>query len=326
MVDNAGQSAQWRFKPNADKGFAARFALAEEAKSAEEDAFLWSMADLMTLLLVFFVLLYANAIHRPETAVLEAEQAGAAVTSSAEARSDFSTKTPPTEPHQRAHSPLPAAGSASEPQIDYHPLRCSAALPLQAEHSPRLAAERVESTPTEPTDETVAPSPEPPAANLRSQAEGPVEPLNPAMIDGLKDSFSNDFYVRWDERRPVFVLGERITFNIGEAMLLADSQSALQRIADLIAPQRHYQIIVSGHTDDIAIHTQKFPSNWELSAARAASVAKFLASHGIAPQRLIIQGKSEFHPLAANTSDENRRTNRRVEISLIKGEGAADYF
>ena len=148
----------------------------------------------------------------------------------------------------------------------------------------------------------------------------PVEPLNQAMVNDLKDSFSNDFYVRWDEKQSVFVLGERITFNIGDAILLADAQSALKRIADWIAQQRHYRIIVSGHTDDMAIRTPRFPSNWELSAARAASVAKFMASHGVAPQRLIIQGKSEFHPLVANTSDENRRASRRVEISLFKGE------
>ena len=276
MVDNAGQSTPWRFTPSADKGFVARFSLAEEAKSAEADAFLWSMADLMTLLLVFFVLLYANAINRPEIAAQESEQASTTVASSSGIHSDRLPEVPPAD--------------------------------------------------SVPTDETVAPNPEPPAANLQFQEEDPVEPLNQAMINDLKESFSNDFYVRWDEKQPVFVLGERITFNIGDAKLLTDAQSALKRIADWIAPQRHYQIIVSGHTDDIAIRTPRFPSNWELSAARAASVAKFLASHGIVPQRLIIQGKSEFHPLVANTSDENRRANRRVEISLVKGEQAADHF
>ncbi len=276
MVDNAGQSTQWRFKPNADKGLAARFSLTEEAKSAEEDAFLWSMADLMTLLLVFFVLLYANAINRPDLAVHESEQVSTTAASSSGTHPDALPKVSP-----------------------------------------------IQST---PTDETVPPNPEPPAANRPLPGEEPVEPLHQAMISGLKDSFSNDFYVRWDEKQPVFVLGERVTFNIGEAVLLSESQSALKRIADLIAPQRHYQVIVSGHTDDIAIRTPRFPSNWELSAARAASVAKFLASHGVAPQRLIIQGKSEFHPLVANTSDETRRANRRVEISLVKGEQASDGF
>lgn len=275
MVDNAGQSTQWRFTPSTGKGFVARFSLAEEAKSAEADAFLWSMADLMTLLLVFFVLLYANAINRPEIATQESEPASTTIASS-------------------------------------------------GIHSDRLP--EVTSTESTPAGETVTSNPEPPAANRQLHGEDPVEPLNQAMINDLKESFSNDFYVRWDEKQPVFVLGERITFNIGDAKLLTDAQSALKRIADLIAPQHHYQIIISGHTDDIAIRTPKFPSNWELSAARAASVAKFLASTGIVPQRLIIQGKSEFHPLAANTSDENRRANRRVEISLVKGEQASEHF
>jgi len=276
MVDNAGQSTPWRFTPSAGKGFVARFSLAEEAKSAEADAFLWSMADLMTLLLVFFVLLYANAINRPEIATQESEPASTTIASSS------------------------------------------------GIHSDRLP--EVTSTESTPAGETVTSNPEPPAANRQLHGEDPVEPLNQAMINDLKESFSNDFYVRWDEKQPVFVLGERITFNIGDAKLLADAQSALKRIADWIAPQHHYQIIVSGHTDDIAIRTPRFPSNWELSAARAASVAKFLVSHGIAPQRLIIQGKSEFHPLVANMSDENRRANRRVEISLVKGEKAAEHF
>ena len=297
MFDNAGQSTQWRFKPSTDKGFAARFSLAEDAKSAEEDAFLWSMADLMTLLLVFFVLLYANAINRPEIVAQESEQASTTVASSSGTHSDILPEAPPAEPQQRALTPSLAAGLASGLEIDDDPY----GEPF-------------------PTDGVVAPNPDPPAANLHLEEEAPVEPLNQEMVNGLKESFSNDFYVRWDEKQPIFVLGERFTFNIGDAILLADSQSALKRIADLIAPQRDYQIIVSGHTDDIAIRTPRFPSNWELSAARAASVAKFLASHGVAPQRLIIQGKSEFHPLMANTSDENRRANRRVEISLVKGE------
>jgi outer membrane protein OmpA-like peptidoglycan-associated protein len=156
------------------------------------------------------------------------------------------------------------------------------------------------------------------------RTEDPVEPLNREIMKSLEDSFSNDFYVRWDQKQPVFVLGERITFNVGDAMLLADSQSALKRIADLIAPLRHYRVIVSGHTDDAAIRTPIFPSNWELSAARAASVAKYLASNGVAPQQLVIQGKSEFHPLVANTSAAHRRTNRRVEIYLEKGRRTPD--
>lgn len=268
MVDRNGRITPWRFTPGADMDFTARCALAGQAGSAEEDAFLWSLADLMTLLLVFFVLLYANAIQDPARAAADPQPAQAAFVPPADLHPDLA---PPTS---SAESVPPAATPETHPE-----------------------------------------------AHRQSATEaGPVESLDPALVNRLQESFSNDFYVRWDEKQPVFVLGERITFNAGEAMLLSDSQSALQRVAELIAPLSHSRVIVSGHTDNLAIHTPAFPSNWELSAARAASVAKFLTAHGVAPQRLIIQGKSEFHPLAANTSEPNRRANRRVEISLLKGE------
>ncbi|BBO69524.1 hypothetical protein DSCA_34540 [Desulfosarcina alkanivorans] len=236
---------------------------------------MWSLADLMTLLLVFFVLLYANAIHRPDRAAGESEPAG---TTAAPRSTADTVRLPPAA--VRASAPLPAAGPSVE----------------------------ASSVPGARTPATVT----------------PTAPLNRDMVDRLEGSFNNDFYVRWDRKQPVFVLSERITFNAGDAMLLADSQSVLKRLAELIAPLRHHQVIVSGHTDDLAIRTAVFPSNWELSAARAASVAKHLALHGVSPQRLVIQGKSEFHPLLPNTSAANRKANRRVEISLQNGPRTPD--
>ena len=114
------------------------------------------------------------------------------------------------------------------------------------------------------------------------------------------------------------MLGESISFKTGDATLLKGSQTALERVVEIVRPLEDYQVLVSGHTDNAAICTAVFPSNWELSAARAASVAKFLASRGLDPKRLVIQGRSEFHPLVANTSEENRRINRRVEVSLLR--------
>lgn len=275
MVDRGDQFTQWRLIPTGDKGVDVPAPMQAQAGAAEDDAFLWSLADLMTLLLIFFVLLYSNAIHQPETGSRESESTVSTVLSSSTINADLIPESPARKP--------------------------------------------VLSSPTENAD------PAPPVAERHLPIkEESIEPLNRDIIDSLKDSFSKDFYVRWDEKQPVFVLGERITFNVGDAMLLADSQSALKRIADLIAPLRHYQIIVSGHTDNVAIRTPLFPSNWELSAARAASVAKYLASHGVAPQRLVIQGRSEFHPLVANTSATHRRINRRVEICIEKGRRTPD--
>lgn len=275
MLDNGAQLSQWRLTPAANHGFNVPDPMSGQSGSAEDDAFLWSLADLMTLLLIFFVLLYANAIQLPNSAARETESVNTAVVS----------------------SPI-----------------------IAADHFPEQPARESASPQTTQVPEQSPPTPKP---GLPVTDE-PIEPLNREIVDSLKDSFSNDFYVRWDEKQPVFVLGERITFNVGDAMLLAEAQSALKRIADLIASQGDYQVIVSGHTDNVAIRTPIFPSNWELSAARAASVAKYLASHGVDPQRLLIQGKSEFHPLVANTSARNRKTNRRVEISLLKSEQTVD--
>jgi chemotaxis protein MotB len=81
-------------------------------------------------------------------------------------------------------------------------------------------------------------------------------------------------------------------------------------------------VVVSGHTDDTPIHNEVFPSNWELSAARAINVAKILIGSGVEPGRVATQAFSEYRPLYENTSPGNKQANRRVEITLIKDKGA----
>jgi chemotaxis protein MotB len=85
-----------------------------------------------------------------------------------------------------------------------------------------------------------------------------------------------------------------------------------------------YRITVEGHTDDEPISSAQFPSNWELSAARAAAVVRFFAEHGIPANRLRAAGYAQTHPLAPNRDDagnpipENQAKNRRVVIELEK--------
>ena len=83
-------------------------------------------------------------------------------------------------------------------------------------------------------------------------------------------------------------------------------------------------MVISGHTDNTPINTEKFPSNLELSAARAINVAKSLINNGVSPVRVSIQGFSEYQPLFDNTLPENRQANRRVEISLINNRNHRD--
>jgi len=76
---------------------------------------------------------------------------------------------------------------------------------------------------------------------------------------------------------------------------------------------------VEGHTDDVPIATAEFPSNWELSAARAASVARLLIDTGVDPHRLAISGRGEFAPETSNATEEGRNKNRRVKLIVLGG-------
>jgi chemotaxis protein MotB len=110
-------------------------------------------------------------------------------------------------------------------------------------------------------------------------------------------------------------VADPIGFDIGDAKIKPELISVLGQIAEIIGRVEGTQIRVEGHTDDVPIHTREFPSNWELSAARALNVVKFLASHGnIDPSRLSAIGYGEYRPLVPNTSEKNRMKNRRIEI------------
>jgi len=228
-------------------------------RTLEEDTFLWSMADLMTLLLIFFILFYSNAVG-----------------TTAETRHDSHEGHPPAQVEQA--SPETVEGKKEE-------------------------------------SETVETAMEDPVVESRDEA---VEALKREVFSTLEEGEDRDFSVRWDQSRLVLVLGERITFRVGEAELLVDFRPALSRIAQFIAHKEGYDVVVLGHTDNTPIHNARFPSNWELSAARAVDVAKFLLENGVRPERVTIQGYSEYRPLYANTTPENRQANRRVEIMLIK--------
>jgi chemotaxis protein MotB len=144
-----------------------------------------------------------------------------------------------------------------------------------------------------------------------------LKQLGRKVMQTVSSKDKKDFAVRWDQKRLVLVLGERIAFDVGEADLLPDFKPTLTRIAGFISSQKGYRVAVAGHTDDVPIQTEQFPTNWELSAIRAVNVAKFLIGHGVSPRRVSIEGYSAYRPLLPNTSSQSRRDNRRVEITLI---------
>lgn len=118
--------------------------------------------------------------------------------------------------------------------------------------------------------------------------------------------------------RLVIRMKSAILFAEGQAALTPRAQEVLAGLTPVLAkaPSR---LRVEGHTDDLRISSPQFPSNWELSTARAISVVGFLEEHGIARDRLSVAGYGEFHPLAPNDSAERRALNRRVEIVVLGG-------
>ena len=118
----------------------------------------------------------------------------------------------------------------------------------------------------------------------------------------------------------VMRMSEHMLFGLGSADIAAEALPLLQKVGAIIS-KTAYLIRIEGHTDNLPIHTERYPSNWELSTARAVNVLRyFIKNHNVDPRRLAAEGFSEFHPVAANDTAENREKNRRVEIIFIKKE------
>lgn len=113
-----------------------------------------------------------------------------------------------------------------------------------------------------------------------------------------------------------------ILFGSASASLSKDAHSIIERLTDALARFPN-PVRVEGHTDDVPIRTRAYPSNWELSAARAATVVHIMSTRGIAPQRLAVLGFGEFRPAAPNNSAEGRNQNRRVLLVVTGLSGTA---
>lgn len=111
-------------------------------------------------------------------------------------------------------------------------------------------------------------------------------------------------------------MAEKVLFPTGSATISKDGQGTLKAVAAGLQAVKGRIIRVEGHTDDVPIHNERFPSNWELSAGRAIAVVRFLQAQGIEPARLGAAGYAEFQPIAPNDTPEGRAQNRRIEISL----------
>ncbi len=141
-----------------------------------------------------------------------------------------------------------------------------------------------------------------------------VEEMN-ADIKRLE--LENEVFVHAADKEVVISMKEKVTFRPGEAEPLQSSEPILDNIALIIQQHPLFQVEIEGHTDNVPIRTHKYPSNWELSVARATNVLKyFIMRHEIDPSRLSVKGNADQKPLVQNDTQDNRARNRRVEIRL----------
>jgi chemotaxis protein MotB len=139
-------------------------------------------------------------------------------------------------------------------------------------------------------------------------------------LDLLSDKFDleDEIELLFSREGLVMRLSEHTLFESGVASISPQALPLLEKIGVIIA-QTDYLIRIEGHTDNVPIHTAEFPSNWELSTARAVNVLRyFIKDHRIDAQRLSAEGFGEFRPLMANDTTENRATNRRVTVIFMR--------
>lgn len=153
-----------------------------------------------------------------------------------------------------------------------------------------------------------------PASMLKTERE--------LIGDKLKKAFRNQLgdgpvFITNEERGLTVHILEELLFASGNAEFKQNSLAILDTLASVLKTVPN-DLRVEGHTDNVPISTQLFPSNWHLSVERAVNAGFYLIEkHGLAPARVSVVGFSEYHPLVPNTSNENRARNRRVDIVII---------
>jgi len=147
-----------------------------------------------------------------------------------------------------------------------------------------------------------------------------------AELQGEVDS--KDVRIRRFQGKIEINFVDKVLFVSGSAEITPRGQTVLGKVGQVLGKVKDRRFFVVGHTDDVPIRSFVFPSNWELSTARASSVIRFLSDrHGVDPARFTALGRAFYQPVASNDTPEGRQENRRVEIiiadlPLFEGEGA----
>lgn len=162
-------------------------------------------------------------------------------------------------------------------------------------------------------------SPAPGTVELAAYGDPRVQRIAEAIVEAMGGLIQDDLIrVRRDERWLEVEIRSSILFPSGSARLTPDSFPILEQLAKILAPFPN-PIHVEGFTDNVPISTVQYLSNWELSAARAASVVHLFTDYGVEPGRMAAIGYGEYKPVAPNDMPEGRARNRRVVLVIMPG-------
>jgi len=267
-----------------------------EEEQANHERWLVSYADFITLLFAFFVVMYAvSSVNEGKYRVLSESLSAV-----------FTTPALSDDPIQIGELPRDVLA------VEENPAATGQSDVDTANQSQAQAAAQV--GPERPTG---------------LEAGGPVKKdgIAQRMVDELKISLQGQL-----ERDLVQItqVGDRVEIEMKERMLFGSggarlSREALDALRELAKTFRRIptHLQVEGHTDNVPISTAAFPSNWELSAARAASVVHFFARSGVEPWRMSAVGLAEHRPVAENVDARGRAANRRVTIVVLTSQRAS---
>jgi chemotaxis protein MotB len=265
------------------------------------EAWVIPYADLLTLLLALFVVLYAmSSVNTTKYRALAQAISSAfngsrsVITPITPNSPQSSTPVPTNKPVPIPRTPLP---QILLPELSQH--ITPAPLTMQ---TPDKANEKL----TEEQENL---------ERIRNEVEHALQPLIEKNLVVVRRT------PNWLE----IEIRTDILFPSGVATLSPSANTVLTNLGEILAPFAN-PLRVEGYTDDVPIDTTTYPSNWELSAARAASVARLFAEHGVDPERLGIVGWGQYRPAAQNTNEDGRNKNRRVLVVVLSDKAGPRRF
>lgn len=154
---------------------------------------------------------------------------------------------------------------------------------------------------------------------MRREQEN-LEGLKKRLDDYIKENgLTTQLDTQLNHSRLMITISDNALFASGDAEVKTEARKLAKAISAMLEQFPDYEVVVSGHTDNIPISTSQFPSNWDLSSGRALNFMKILLLNDkLDPKKFSSTGQGEYHPVASNNTSEGRAKNRRVEVSIIR--------